>query len=86
MVTQNSKSDLPLRIMRTIPDILTYTLCVMKSISTGNCGGAAGICRFFYDSAPSGQFGTFCYIVKAAMALFRDKIPTEKENIECLPM
>jgi phosphorylase kinase alpha/beta subunit len=63
------------------------TCCVSpdKSQST-NCGGAAGICRFFYDSAPSGQFGTFCYVVKGAMALFHNRIPTEKENIECLPM
>ena len=50
------------------------------------CGGEVGIRKFFYNFAPSGQFGTFCYIVKGAMALFHNKIPTEKENIECLPM
>ena len=50
------------------------------------CGGVVEICKFFYNFAPSGQFETFCYIVKGAMALFHNRIPTEKENIECLPM
>ena len=26
------------------------------------------------------------YIVKGAMTLFQNRIPTKKENIECLPM
>lgn len=29
------------------------------------CGGAAGICRYFYDTAPSGRFGTMTYFSKA---------------------
>ena len=28
----------------------------------GSCGGAAGICVHFYDSAPSGRYGTMSYI------------------------
>ena len=43
-----------------------------------------GICKFFYDSAPSGQYGTMCYIVRGACVVL-DKIP-EKGDIECLPM
>jgi len=50
------------------------------------CGGAMRICKFFYNFAPSGQFGTFFYIGKGAMVLFQNRISTEKENIECLPM
>lgn len=30
-----------------------------------SCGGAAGICRYFYDTAPSGRFGTMTYFSKA---------------------
>lgn len=30
-----------------------------------NCGGAAGICRYFYDTAPSGRFGTMTYFSRA---------------------
>ncbi|XP_014680780.1 PREDICTED: probable phosphorylase b kinase regulatory subunit alpha isoform X2 [Priapulus caudatus] len=29
------------------------------------CGGKAGICQLFYDSAPSGRFGTMTYLCKA---------------------
>ena len=50
------------------------------------CGGEVGIRKFFYNFAPSGQFGTFFYIGKGAMVLFQNRISTEKENIECLPM
>ena len=50
------------------------------------CGGAVGICKFFYNFATSGQFGTFFTLLKGAMVLFQDRILTEKENIECLPM
>lgn len=31
----------------------------------GSCGGAAGICVHFYDSAPSGRYGTMSYIALA---------------------
>lgn len=29
------------------------------------CGGSAGICRHFYDSAPSGTYGTMSYLTRA---------------------
>ena len=29
------------------------------------CGGAAGVCQHFYDSAPSGSYGTMTYLVRA---------------------
>ena len=64
------------------------TLCcateaIMDSTIFTSCG-SAGICRHFYDSAPSGQYGTMCYIVRGACVVL-DKIP-EKGDIECMPM
>ncbi|KAK8383664.1 hypothetical protein O3P69_015842 [Scylla paramamosain] len=32
------------------------------------CGGAAYICQHFYDSAPSGSYGTMSYMIRAATA------------------
>lgn len=29
------------------------------------CGGAAYICQHFYDSAPSGSYGTMTYLTRA---------------------
>ena len=29
------------------------------------CGGSAGICKHFYDSAPSGRYGTMTYFSQA---------------------
>lgn len=29
------------------------------------CGGAAYICQHFYDSAPSGSYGTMTYLMRA---------------------
>ncbi|KAK9508861.1 hypothetical protein O3M35_006320 [Rhynocoris fuscipes] len=38
------------------------------------CGGSAYICQHFYDSAPSGSYGTMTYIMKAVLSL-----------LECFP-
>ncbi|CAL8105071.1 unnamed protein product [Orchesella dallaii] len=38
------------------------------------CGGAATICQHFYDSAPSGCFGTMTYLVRAVA-----------QTLDCLP-
>ena len=59
------------------------TLCCAADKKVEKCG-SAGICRFFYDSAPSGQYGTMCYIVRGACCVL-DKFPVEG-NIECAPM
>ncbi|CAG5858485.1 unnamed protein product [Menidia menidia] len=37
---------------------------------------ATGICNFFYDSAPSGSFGTMTYLSKAAITYVRDFLPS----------
>ena len=31
----------------------------------GSCGGPAGFCVHFYDSAPSGRYGTMSYFAQA---------------------
>lgn len=37
----------------------------MTQSGTLLCGGAAYICQHFYDSAPSGSYGTMSYIIRA---------------------
>ncbi len=34
------------------------------------CDGARGICRYFYDTAPAGEFGTAHYLIRALMQVF----------------
>ncbi len=58
--------------------------CAAAGESAKSCGNAAGICRFFYDSAPSGQYGTMAYLVRGVCQVL-DHIP-DKGDIECLPM
>ncbi|XP_026287234.1 probable phosphorylase b kinase regulatory subunit alpha isoform X2 [Frankliniella occidentalis] len=40
------------------------------------CGGAAYICQHFYDSAPSGSYGTMSYVTRAVASLL-DCLPKE---------
>lgn len=37
---------------------------------------ATGICNFFYDSAPSGSYGTMTYLSKAVVTYIQDFLPT----------
>ncbi|KAJ8253159.1 hypothetical protein GJAV_G00209770 [Gymnothorax javanicus] len=37
---------------------------------------ATGICNFFYDSAPSGSYGTMTYLSRAALTYVHDFLPT----------
>ncbi|KAK9886885.1 hypothetical protein WA026_019143 [Henosepilachna vigintioctopunctata] len=63
------------------------TLCCAKptreTTSTGAllCGGAAYICQHFYDSAPSGCYGTMTYVTRA-VAVTLDCFPKHGE-IDC---
>ncbi|XP_077292569.1 putative phosphorylase b kinase regulatory subunit alpha isoform X2 [Arctopsyche grandis] len=58
------------------------TLCCAKPTSQREasasggllCGGAAFVCQHFYDSAPSGSYGTMTYITRAVASL-----------LDCLP-
>uniref|UniRef100_A0AC35TID0 Phosphorylase b kinase regulatory subunit n=1 Tax=Rhabditophanes sp. KR3021 TaxID=114890 RepID=A0AC35TID0_9BILA len=44
---------------------------VMECCGSNNlCDGARGVCLYFYDSAPAGEFGTAHYMIKALMDLF----------------
>jgi len=65
------------------------TLCCAKPkekremTSSGSllCGGAAYICQHFYDSAPSGSYGTMTYITRAVASLL-DGVPRDGE-VDC---
>lgn len=65
------------------------TLCCAKPkeqrelTATGTllCGGAAYVCQHFYDSAPSGCYGTMTYLIRA-LATILDCFPLEGE-IDC---
>lgn len=37
---------------------------------------ATGICNFFYDSAPSGSYGTMTYLSKAVVTYVQDFLPS----------
>lgn len=45
------------------------------------CGGAAFICQHFYDSAPSGSYGTMTYMTRAVVTTL-DCIPKQGE-LDC---
>ena len=55
------------------------TLCCTNR--RGSCGGADSVCRHFYDSAPSGPWGTMAYLVRATCARL-NCIP-EDGDIDC---
>ncbi|EZA52666.1 putative phosphorylase b kinase regulatory subunit alpha [Ooceraea biroi] len=65
------------------------TLCCAKpkeqrettAMGTLLCGGAAYICQHFYDTAPSGSYGTMTYITRA-IAVMLDCLPKEGD-LEC---
>ncbi len=64
-----------------LPNGLLYQLCPQKSSGGpalsccvkdwGSCGGPAGICTHFYDSAPSGRYGTMSYLAQAVATQLR---------------
>lgn len=45
------------------------------------CGGAAYICQHFYDSAPSGSYGTMTYLTRA-VATVLDCVP-KHGDLDC---
>uniref|UniRef100_A0AAV2LPR7 Phosphorylase b kinase regulatory subunit n=1 Tax=Knipowitschia caucasica TaxID=637954 RepID=A0AAV2LPR7_KNICA len=55
-----------------------------KSLSAGDYflekDPATGICNFFYDSAPSGSYGTMTYLSKAVVTYIQDFLP----NTSCI--
>ncbi|KXJ26452.1 Phosphorylase b kinase regulatory subunit alpha, liver isoform [Exaiptasia diaphana] len=57
------------------------TVCCARPVHEQiSCGGACGICRYFYDTAPSGRFGTMTYFSKA-VATKLSYIPHENECV-----
>ncbi|XP_018309444.1 probable phosphorylase b kinase regulatory subunit alpha isoform X3 [Mycetomoellerius zeteki] len=53
----------------------------MTAMGTLLCGGAAYICQHFYDTAPSGSYGTMTYITRA-VAVMLDCLPKDGD-LEC---
>lgn len=49
----------------------TQCCCENRQVVTGKCGAAHNICVHFYDSAPSGRFGTMAYLSQAVLSRCR---------------
>lgn len=64
------------------PGFTLFYLCLLpkKSHSASDYflekDPATGICNFFYDSAPSGSYGTMTYLSKAAITYVQDFLPS----------
>ncbi|GBM91856.1 putative phosphorylase b kinase regulatory subunit alpha [Araneus ventricosus] len=56
------------------------TICCAATSNENPCGGAAGICQHFYDSAPSGCYGTMTYLIRS-VASTMDCLP--KQELDC---
>ncbi|GFQ89681.1 probable phosphorylase b kinase regulatory subunit alpha [Trichonephila clavata] len=56
------------------------TICCAATTNENPCGGAAGICQHFYDSAPSGCYGTMTYLIRS-VASTMDCLP--KQELDC---
>lgn len=56
------------------------TICCAAINNENPCGGAAGICQHFYDSAPSGCYGTMTYLIRS-VAITMDCLP--KQELDC---
>lgn len=50
--------------------------------SSPPCKGQGGICQYFYDSAPTGRYGTMVYMIKAAAAVLQLPV-RETGTVEC---
>lgn len=63
------------------PALLTCCLCpFLLQMSIGATDTlekdqATGICHFFYDSAPSGAYGTMTYLTKAVASHLQELLP-----------
>lgn len=55
--------------------------CASKELERiSPCGGAAGICQHFYDSAPSGCYGTMTYMIRSVASTL-NCFP--KDEVDC---
>jgi len=57
------------------------TLCCLSGNQADCCHASGGICGLFYDSAPSGTYGTMSYLVRAVCCIV-DTIPGDGD-IDC---
>ena len=50
------------------------------SMGVTGCGAPNGVCRFFYDSAPSGTYGTMTYLMQAILGVLYSHL-RDSDNI-----
>ncbi|CAK9304381.1 unnamed protein product [Gordionus sp. m RMFG-2023] len=55
------------------------TLCCAGSKPL-SCGGVEGICQIFYDSAPSGKYGTISYMCRSLAGIIKIELLDEKSQ------
>ena len=67
-----------------IPNFILSQGTISSKYSGPKCIGAGGVCKFFYDSAPSGTYGTISYLIRGACKVL-DCIPNDGD-IECKQM
>ena len=67
-----------------LTDPETSLPCCQPQDAGGQCGGESGLCLHFYDSAPTGQYGTFSYLVRAVCCQL-NSLPDSGE-IDCTTM
>jgi len=60
------------------------SLCCLSGNQSDSCQASGGVCGLFYDSAPSGTYGTMSYLVRAVCCVI-DTIPGEGD-IDCSVM
>lgn len=54
--------------------------CATDGVPKGQCNKVANLCQHFYDSAPSGCYGTMTYLIKAVAQTVEDLPNT---NLDC---
>lgn len=54
--------------------------CATDGVPKGQCNKVANLCQHFYDSAPSGCYGTMTYLIKAVAQTVEDLPST---NLDC---
>ncbi|XP_065294592.2 probable phosphorylase b kinase regulatory subunit alpha [Dermacentor albipictus] len=57
------------------------TLCCTSQRGVMTCQSSGGICEHFYDSAPSGMFGTMTYLMRSVAYV----LPDVDISLDCIP-
>uniref|UniRef100_M3XV28 Phosphorylase b kinase regulatory subunit n=1 Tax=Mustela putorius furo TaxID=9669 RepID=M3XV28_MUSPF len=63
------------QIVRTANQLFLHDQMSIGAVDTLDKDQATGICHFFYDSAPSGAYGTMTYLTKAVASHLQELLP-----------